>query len=191
MHDGGFGGGGGGEVPVEVVVIEVPKAAVTLRLPVIVNTQPPVPEQAPLQPENVDPDEAVAVSVTLVPGAKLLEHVPGHEMPVGLLVTLPDPDPPTVTVSAGGNPKVAVTLRSELIVTVQAPVPEQPPPLQPANVDPADGLAVSVTIDPAAKPLEHVVGHEIPCGALVTVPVPAPASVTVKVFLVVNVAVTL
>lgn len=108
VQDGGFGGGGGGEVPV-VVVVAVPNDAVTLWLPVIVNTQLPVPEQAPLQPENVDPDEAVAASVTLVPGAKLLEHVPGHEMPAGLLVTLPDPEPPTVTLSVGSTPKVAVT----------------------------------------------------------------------------------
>lgn len=73
---------------------------------------------------------------------------------------------------------------------MQVPVPEQPP-LQPVNVDPADGLAVSATIVPVAKADEHVGRHEIPCGALVTVPLPAPASVTVKVFLVVNVAVTL
>ena len=45
---------------------------------------------------------------------------------------------------------VAVTLVSAFSVTVQAPVPEQPPPLHPANVDPDDALAVSVTVFPVA-----------------------------------------
>ena len=57
-----------------------------------------------------------------------------------------NPAPPSVTaegapVTTGvGDPgpelKVAVTVVSALIVTWQVPVPEQPPPLQPANVEP-------------------------------------------------------
>ncbi len=43
---------------------------------------------------------------------------------------------------------VAVTLRSALIVTMHFAVPEQPAPLHPENVDPAPGLALSVTIVP-------------------------------------------
>jgi hypothetical protein len=43
--------------------------------------------------------------------------------------------------------KVAVTDRAWLIVTVQAPVPVQSP-LQPANVEPAAAVGVSVTTVP-------------------------------------------
>jgi len=39
---------------------------------------------------------------------------------------------------------VAVTLRAMFIVTVQVPSPIQAPP-QPANVEPVDGVVVSVT----------------------------------------------
>ena len=88
------------------------------------------------------------MSVTFVPDAYLLEHVPGHEIPAGLLLTLPEPDPPTATVSECSVPNVAVTFRSALIVTAHVPVPEQPAPLQPENVDPAAGLALSVTFVP-------------------------------------------
>lgn len=41
--------------------------------------------------------------------------------------------------------KLAVTDLSAVIVTVQVPVPEQPPPLQPAKVEPEAAVAVSVT----------------------------------------------
>jgi hypothetical protein len=44
---------------------------------------------------------------------------------------------------------VAVTVWAELIVTVQAPVPEQAP-LKPANTEPGAGAAVKVTVLPAA-----------------------------------------
>ena len=37
-----------------------------------------------------------------------------------------------------------------LSVTVQEPVPEQPPPLQPLKVEPALGVVVSVTAVPLA-----------------------------------------
>jgi len=62
-----------------------------------------------------------------------------------------------------------------LIVTEHVPVPAQPPPLQPVNVEPAAGVAVRVTAVPLVKAAAHVVPQVIPAGALVTVPVPAPA----------------
>ncbi len=43
--------------------------------------------------------------------------------------------------------KVALTVGEEFRVTVQEPVPEQPPPLQPPK-DPVVGVAVSVTTVP-------------------------------------------
>ena len=66
-------------------------------------------------------------------------------------------------------------------MTVHAPVPVQPPPLQPLNVEPVAGVAVKVTAVPLAKAAEQVAPQEMPVGALVTVPVPVPALVTPSV----------
>ena len=55
-------------------------------------------------------------------------------------------DPAAQDAGGGGiNVNVAVTEATDVIVTVHAPVPLHPPPLQPANVDPAAGDALSVT----------------------------------------------
>ena len=66
-------------------------------------------------------------------------------------------------------------------VTVQAPVPVQPPPLQPLKVEPVAGVAVRVTVLPLVKLTEHVVPQVIPAGELVTVPLPVPVLLTVSV----------
>ena len=70
-------------------------------------------------------------------------------MPVGLEVTVPEPVPVLETVSvyvAGGTVlKVAVTVVAAVTVTWQVPVPAQPPPDQPAKVEPAVAAAVRVT----------------------------------------------
>src|SRR5206468_529943 len=76
--------------------------------------------------------------------------------------------------------KVAVAPRTALMVTLQVPVPAQPP-LQPVKADPAAGVAVRVTTVPFANDAEHAAPHEMPAGALVTLPVPAPAALTVSV----------
>jgi len=76
------------------------KVAVTALAAVMVTLQVPVPEQAPLQPANVDPADAVAVRVTGVPLVKLALQVLGQAMPLGLLLTEPDPVPVSVTLSA-------------------------------------------------------------------------------------------
>src|SRR5882762_4113243 len=83
--------------------------------------------------------------------------------------------------SEGCSAKVAVTACAALIVTMQVPVPVQPPPLQPVKVEPAAGVAVRVTAAPLVKAAEHVVPQETPAGALVMVPAPAPALLTVSV----------
>ena len=67
--------------------------------------------------------------------------------------------------------KVAVTLWSEFIVTLQVPVPLQAPP-QPWKIEPFAGLAVSVTWVPVLKLAVQVDGHLIPAGELVTLPLP-------------------
>jgi len=76
---------------------------------------------------------------------------------------------------------VAVTVVAALSVTVQVPVPEQPPPLQPLNVDPAAGAAVKVTTVPLAYAAMQVAPQEMPAGLLVTVPIPGPVLLTVSV----------
>jgi len=68
-----------------------------------------------------------------------------------------------------------------LSVTVQVPVPVQPPPLQPLNVDPAAGVAVKVTTVPLAYAAMQLAPQEMPAGLLVTVPIPAPVLLTVSV----------
>lgn len=77
---------------------------------------------------------------------------------------------------------VAVTMvATPTVWTMQVPVPEQPPPLQPLNVEPVAGMAVKVTALPLANAAEHVAPQEIPAGLLVTLPVPAPVGLTVSV----------
>ena len=76
---------------------------------------------------------------------------------------------------------MAVTVVAALIVAVQVPVPEQLPPLQPEKVEPAAGAAVKVTVVPLAYAAAQVVPHEMPAGALVTMPVPEPLGFTVRV----------
>src|SRR5437879_502618 len=77
--------------------------------------------------------------------------------------------------------KIAVTACAALIVTVQVPVPEQLPPLQPEKVEPAAGAAVKVTELPLAYVTAQVAPQAMPAGALVTVPLPAPVLLTVSV----------
>lgn len=104
-------------------------------------------------------------------------------IPAGLLLTVPVPVPASVTVSAKLElpPKLATTFVDCVIVNVQVPVPEQPSPVHPVNVDPAVGLAVNVICVPLAKLAEHVVEHMlIPAGLLLTLPLPVPAKVTVS-----------
>jgi hypothetical protein len=57
---------------------------------------------------------------------------------------------------------VAVTARAALIMTVQAPVPVQPLPLQPAKVALPVGTAVNVTVVPLVYEATHVAPHAMP-----------------------------
>jgi hypothetical protein len=75
----------------------------------------------------------------------------------------------------------AVTNCAALIVTVHVvPVPLQPPPPQPANVEPLLGVSVSVTAVPAAKLFEHVPPQSDPPGEPLTLPLPLPVKEVVK-----------
>lgn len=107
----------------------------------------PVPEHAPLQPVNREPDAALALSVTFWPLTKLAEQVAPQLIPAGELVTVPLPVPDFVIVRVSAGLNVAVTALFALIVTVHVPVPEHAP-LQPVNTDPAAALACNVTCVP-------------------------------------------
>src|SRR5262245_27791616 len=171
--------------------------AVTDLFALITTTHVAVPlHPLPLQPPKVDPVAAVAVKVTVVPDTKGKLHVAPQTIPAGLLVTVPTPAPAGVTVRVnvfGGAVKLAVTVWSAFIVTVHEPVPLQPPPLQPVNVEPPVGAAVRATVLPLGKSEAQVAPQEMPLGLLVTVPVPVPDLLTVNWFvgMVLNVADTL
>ena len=68
----------------------------------------------------------------------------------------------------------ALTVVFALIVKEQEPVPVQVPPLQPAKVLPAAGLAISVTVDPGANDSVQVAPQLMAPPDRVTVPVPVP-----------------
>jgi hypothetical protein len=77
----------------------------------------------------------------------------------------------------GSGSNDAVTLLAWVIDTVHVPVPEQPLPDQPVNVDPAAAAAVNVTDVPLLKLAEselHPGPQLIPPGDDVTVPDPDP-----------------
>jgi hypothetical protein len=159
------------------------KVADTDCAPDIETEQEPVPEQPPpLQPAKVDPVAAAALRVTVVPAAKLALQVLPQLIPAGTDVTVPVPVPARATLNVAGlRVKVADTDCAPDIETEQAPIPEQPPPLQPAKVDPDAATAVSVTVVPEGKPALQVAPQLIPAGVDVTVPEPLPARPTVKV----------
>ena len=83
--------------------------AVTDRFTSITTEQEPVPLQSPLQPAKVEPTAGAGVKATVDPGAKPALQIPGQDIPLGLLVTVPTAAPSIVTVSViGGGGAVAV-----------------------------------------------------------------------------------
>ena len=83
---------------------------------------------------------------------------------------------------------VAVTDTFCIIESVQVPVPAHPPPVQPANIEPAPGVAVRVmegwVVYVSSQSVPHVMPALVMVPTLVrmvppvTVPMPAPAFVT-------------
>src|SRR4051794_37681348 len=158
------------------------KVATTFCAWFIVTLHGPAPLQAPLQLVKVNPAAGVAVSVTGVPAAKLSTQVPGQLMLPGLLTTVPLPLTPTVSgkVCCCCWVKVATTFCAWFIVTLHGPAPLQAPP-QLVKVNPAAGVAVSVTRVPAAKLFTQVPGQLMVPGLLTTVPLPLTPTVSGKV----------
>jgi hypothetical protein len=74
----------------------------------------------------------------------------------------------------------AVTALDAFIVTVHVPVPKQPPPDQPVNVDPKDDDAVRVTLSPLTRVSAQSAPQLMPAGVLVMVPSPVPALLTLR-----------
>ena len=122
---------------------------VTVRLAVIVtvHTFAELLSQ-PFQLANTDPVAATAVSVTVVPPAKVAWQLAPQAMPRGELVTVPVPVPAFKTLRVAGARNVAVTVRLSVMVTVHVFPELLSQPLQPANTDPASSTAVSVTVVP-------------------------------------------
>jgi hypothetical protein len=61
------------------------------------------------------------------------------------------------------------------MVTTQVPVPEQPAPLQPLNLDRLEaGVTLSVTLVFSLNDAEQLVPQLMPAGELVMVPLPVP-----------------
>lgn len=127
------------------------KFAVTLRAVLITTTHEPVPVQSPLQPVKVEPASAVAVNVSVSPALRTSDpQVLADEGQPTLPLIAPLPVPALASVTRAK--KVADTNRAVSIVTVQVvadPV-QPPPPVQPLNSAPEFGVAVRVTVAPAA-----------------------------------------
>lgn len=127
----------------------------------MVNTQAPVPPQAPVQPIKVALPLATAAKVTTVPMGKLALQPTPQLMPLGEEVTVPPPVPAVVTlniatvvlskaaVTFGIGVRIDGSIKVELTNSVHTPVPPQAPP-QPVNLDPVAGVAVSTTVVPLA-----------------------------------------
>jgi hypothetical protein len=103
-----------------VAVVATPKVAVTVADAVSVTWHAPAPEQAPLQPENEEPPEGLAVSVTCAPCVNEALHVPEEappereqEIPAGFDVTVPAPTPLSETVRTGFPPAEQLALATQ------------------------------------------------------------------------------
>lgn len=83
----------------------------------IVTTQLPVPEHAPDQPANLEPDLADAVRVTTVPAANVCVQASPHEIPAGVLMTCPLPIPAFATMRCSATANVAVVARALVMET--------------------------------------------------------------------------
>jgi hypothetical protein len=151
-----------------------------------------VPPHAPLQPTKVAPTAGAAVSETVSLRAKLAEQtlalLPQLIAPASPLTL---PVPVTVTLSWTPGAKVAVTDLAASIRTSQ--VVSVPPhaPLQPMNVAPAAGVAVSETVELRAKLAEQTFALEPQLIApLSPLTLPLPVTATLSWTTGANVAVT-
>src|SRR5450432_703528 len=157
-----------------------PKAAVTASdVELVTNTEQVVfAAQAPVHAANELLESAVSARMTCVLFTKLALQVPGQLIPAGLLTTVPDPAPMSETVIAPSGVNAAVTELADVIVNAQGFVLPVHEPAQEPKASPLPGDAVRDTMEFCAKFEEHVPGHAIPAGLLVTLPGPDTVSVS-------------
>jgi hypothetical protein len=123
-----------------------------------------------------------AVRVTVDPLVNEAVQVAPQEIPAGVEVTVPAPDPALETVS--GNvlgTKVAVTVvdaDSRMVHLVGVPETGVQLELKLTKFEAASGVAVRVTVVPRLKITLQVAPQEIPAGVDTTVPSPPPALAT-------------
>src|SRR5437899_1262843 len=152
------------KLPLEVL----PAASLAVHVTRVIPTENRLPERG----EHVTTGEGSTLSV-----APTLNVT----TPPSRLVAVARISPGSDNTGAVTSSKRAVTVVLAVSVTLQVPVPEQPPPLQPAKVEPVAGFAVSVTNVPLSNEAEQVTPQSIPGGLEVTVPLPEPSRVTERV----------
>jgi hypothetical protein len=133
-----------------------------------------VPEQTPDQPPKVEPELGVAVRVTFVPEAKVALQLGELQLiPAGVLVTVPVPEPASLTlnwtpVALNAAAAVAALLRT----SVHVPEDPEHAPDHPPKETPELGVALRVTVVPLVNVAVQVEPQLMPAGLLVTVPAP-------------------
>ncbi|HLD62632.1 MAG TPA: hypothetical protein VI875_02075 [Candidatus Norongarragalinales archaeon] len=137
------------------------------------------PLQSPDQRSNREPAEAEAVKTTCVPEANLAESygaITPREIPAGVELTVPRPEPDLYTVKRYSEStcpvNFAVTLLSESMTIVQdCWLPEQPPD-HPSKTALSCAVAVSEISLPESKDSTQAAPHKIPEGDEETKPLP-------------------
>src|ERR1035437_10647291 len=145
-------------------------------------SQPQHPAKAWREPGAGGP--GAAVRMTVEPSLNSAVQVAPHSIPVGELVTSPEPGPVLCTsrVCWGIASNSASTDLAALIVTSHFPSALMlSQPLHAAKVDLALWVAVRMTVEPSPNGASQVAPHSIPAGALVTSPEPEPTSFTLRV----------
>src|SRR5688572_18692429 len=114
-------------------------------------THAPLPlHPAPLH-VKVEPLSGAAWSKTVLPVRNSDEQAAPHEMPLGLLVTVPEPFPVLTTLKrfvATATTNRAITVAS--LLTEQGAVPEQAP-VHSANTEPGAGTGFRDTVVPSSN----------------------------------------
>jgi hypothetical protein len=108
------------------------------------------------------------------PGTKANLHRLPQAIPAGRLLTVPLP---TLRISnvASLRTKVAMTVVSAVTASEQVGLLPAHPPDHPEKVEPAAGVAVSVTVWPCMKSAEQVGPQLTALVVSLTVPLPEPA----------------
>ena len=131
----------------------------------------------PLKLTKVEPGLGVTLSVTIVPGGYAFAHVEPQLIVPTSLVTVPWPTFRTVSVNEAN---VTVTVLAALIVTVQLLFVVVQPPVKPTRPKLVPGVAVSVTVEPAAKSATQTGPQLMASEPSTTVPVPVLDTVSLN-----------